>query len=51
MGDKFAIQGQRPVGLPRASQQYPAGRVCSYPGCETRLSKYNRRDRCWATPK
>jgi len=48
MGDKFAIRGQRPAGLPRASQQYPEGRVCSFPECKTRLSKYNRRDRCWA---
>jgi hypothetical protein len=48
MADKFAIQGQRPVGLPRASQKYPEGRICSFPGCETRLSVYNRRDRCWA---
>ncbi|HZA41233.1 MAG TPA: hypothetical protein VFA00_11475 [Actinomycetota bacterium] len=48
MADKFAIRGQRPVGLPRASQKFPEGRQCSHPGCETKLSVYNRRDRCWA---
>ncbi|MGH2787481.1 MAG: hypothetical protein ACRDJV_06170 [Actinomycetota bacterium] len=48
MGEKFAIRGERPVGLPRASQKYPKGRICSHPGCETRMSTYNRRDKCWA---
>ena len=48
MADKFAIRGQRPVGLPRASQKFPEGRECRYPGCGTKLSVYNRRERCWA---
>lgn len=49
MGSKQnAIRGQRPVGLPRASQTFPKDRVCDYPGCETKLSTYNRRDKCWA---
>ena len=43
-----AIRGTKPQALPRASQQFPEGRVCSSSGCETKLSKYNRRDRCWA---
>jgi hypothetical protein len=43
-----AIRGQKPQALPRASRQYPDGRVCAEPGCETRLSKYNRREKCWA---
>lgn len=43
-----SIKGSRPHGLPRASRRMAAGRVCAYPGCETRLSTYNRRDRCWA---
>jgi hypothetical protein len=43
-----AIHGSRPVELPRASQTYPRGRVCAHPGCKTRLSTYNRRDKCWA---
>ncbi|MBK5226884.1 MAG: hypothetical protein ABI571_05535 [Actinomycetota bacterium] len=46
--EKQAIRGQRPLGLPRASQKYAEGRICDHPGCETRLSTYNRRDRCWA---
>lgn len=48
MGDKPAIRGTRPQPLPRASRTYPAGRTCLEPGCTTRLSMYNRRDRCWA---
>jgi hypothetical protein len=48
MGHRLSIQGSRPHSLPRASQKYPEGRICAHPGCETRLSTYNRRDRCWA---
>ncbi|MGH2729348.1 MAG: hypothetical protein ACRDJI_01940 [Actinomycetota bacterium] len=47
MGHQTSIQGSRAHGLPRASKKYPQGRVCLHPGCETRLSTYNRRDRCW----
>lgn len=43
-----SIRGSRPQALPRASQQHPEGRICSFPDCDTRLSKYNRRDKCWA---
>lgn len=43
-----SIRGTRPQALPRASQQFPEGRVCSFAGCGTKLSKYNRRERCWA---
>ena len=42
------IQGHKPQGLPRASRQYAEGRICAHPGCATKLSRYNRRDRCWA---
>jgi hypothetical protein len=48
MGNQNAIKGERPTGLPRASRTYAKGRVCAHPGCETRLSTYNKRDRCWA---
>ena len=48
MGSEQAIRGSRPQALPRASQKFPAGRVCKHPGCATRLSVYNRRDHCWA---
>ncbi|MGH2748762.1 MAG: hypothetical protein ACRDKB_12700 [Actinomycetota bacterium] len=43
-----SIRGSRPQALPRASQQHPEGRICAFPHCDTRLSKYNRRDKCWA---
>jgi hypothetical protein len=48
MGNQNGMRGSRPQALPRASQQFPKDRICSYPGCETRLSVYNRRERCWA---
>ena len=48
MGRESAIRGAQAKGLPRASQRYPEGRVCEQPGCETRLSRYNRRTKCWA---
>jgi len=48
MGNQAAIRGSRTQALPRASQKFPQGRVCESPGCETRLSTYNRRERCWA---
>ena len=48
MSSQNAIRGSRPQGLPRASQKFPEGRQCSYPGCVTHLSTYNRRERCWA---
>jgi hypothetical protein len=47
LSNQIAIRGQSPKGLPRASQRKPEGRVCAEPGCETRLSTYNRRDKCW----
>lgn len=43
-----AIRGERIQALPRASQTYPEGRTCASPGCGTKLSKYNRRDKCWS---
>lgn len=43
-----SIRGTKPQALPRASQQFPEGRICSAPGCGTKLSTYNRRERCWA---
>ena len=48
MGKDNAIRGSRPQGMPRASRTYPEGRVCASPGCETRISTYNRREKCWA---
>jgi hypothetical protein len=48
MGKQDAIRGQRVLGLPRASKKSPEGRVCGESSCETRLSTYNKRDKCWA---
>jgi hypothetical protein len=41
------IRGSKAQGLPRPSATFPEDRTCSMPGCETKLSTYNRRDRCW----
>jgi hypothetical protein len=33
--------------LPRANRTYTSGRVCAEPGCETKLSMYNKWLFCW----
>lgn len=43
-----AIKGSRALGLPRANRTAPEGRSCEHPGCVTQLSRYNKRDKCWA---
>ncbi len=48
MAKHFSVRGSRPQPLPRASRKYPSGRVCEQAGCETQLSTYNRRSKCWA---
>jgi hypothetical protein len=40
-------KGTRPGHLPPPSKVEDAERVCSYPGCRTRLSVYNATERCW----
>ena len=40
-------RGTRVRELPRRNRTYPPGRVCAELGCGTRLSVYNRSDRCW----
>jgi hypothetical protein len=40
-------KGTRPGHLPPPSKAEEEGRVCSFPGCETRLSVYNASERCW----
>ena len=42
------IRGSRAAGLPKPSRQAEHGRTCSQKGCETKLSVYNRADKCWA---
>ncbi len=48
MANISSVRGSRLYGLPRASKKYAEGRVCAHPDCETKLSRYNRRDKCWA---
>jgi hypothetical protein len=31
----------------RSPRRAPGGRTCAQTGCETRLSVYNRAERCW----
>jgi hypothetical protein len=33
--------------LPRANRTYAQDRVCAAPGCETKLSRYNKWSYCW----
>jgi len=33
--------------LPKANRTYGNGRVCEEPGCETKLSVYNKWKFCW----
>ena len=33
--------------LPRPNKSYGGGRVCADPGCETKLSVYNKWNYCW----
>ena len=48
MPKQDAIRGSRALALPRANKKAPEGRVCAQEGCGTRLSTYNKRDKCWA---
>jgi hypothetical protein len=41
------MKGTRPGKLPDPNRTEPSGRVCAEPGCDTALSIYNRRSRCW----
>ena len=41
------MKGSRPGKLPPPSQTSHGGRVCSAPGCETKLSIYNLDQLCW----
>ena len=40
-------KGTRPGHLPPPSRAEEHGRVCSAPGCRTKLSVYNASERCW----
>jgi hypothetical protein len=41
------MQGSHPGHLPPPSKTHGTGRVCEASGCETRLSVYNPKRRCW----
>jgi hypothetical protein len=43
-----AIRGSRTLALPRANKKAAEGRICSHAGCGTKLSVYNKREKCWA---
>jgi hypothetical protein len=41
------LRGASVKVLPRPNKQYSKGRVCADPGCETKLSRYNKWQFCW----
>lgn len=40
------LKGNSVKGVSRPSRDFGAGRVCSDKGCDTKLSRYNRREYC-----
>jgi hypothetical protein len=40
-------KGTSPGHLPPPSKPEEEGRICSHPGCRTKLSVYNAAERCW----
>jgi hypothetical protein len=48
VGNAGAIKGSHVGELPRKSRQYAEDRVCTHPGCITKISRYNRRETCFA---
>lgn len=46
--DNLSLRGSRPRGLPRPNRTYGRNRVCAHEGCETRLSRYNKGEHCFA---
>lgn len=41
------INGVTFCGNAKRARTYPGGRTCGSEGCTTRLSIYNRSERCW----
>lgn len=41
------LTGKRIKGGIRPSRTYEEGRVCAKEGCDTRISRYNRREYCY----
>lgn len=42
------MRGNRVQGKLRAPKQHDEERVCTEKGCDTLLSRYNKRDHCYA---
>ena len=42
------MRGNRVKGKLRAPKQTSESRTCEHKGCETLLSRYNKRDHCYA---
>lgn len=42
------VKGKTIKGVNRPSKDFGAGRVCASADCDTRLSRYNRREHCFA---
>ncbi|MFO7300458.1 MAG: hypothetical protein DIU67_009745 [Actinomycetes bacterium] len=42
------VRGAAIKGVTRPSRRFAAGRVCAKPGCDTKLSQYNKADYCHA---
>ena len=42
------VRGAAIKGVSRPSKRFSENRVCSKPGCETRLSQYNKAEYCHA---
>ena len=42
------MKGKRIKGKLRAPKQHDGGRVCESRGCDTLLSRYNKREHCYA---
>ena len=45
--DMESYRGGQVRSLPRPNRRYSEGRVCAEPGCETKLSIYNKWKYCW----
>lgn len=42
------MKGASIKGVTRPSREFGGGRVCSEKSCDTKLSRYNRREHCFA---
>lgn len=42
------MKGRRLTGSARAPKTYSTERLCAHKGCATKLSRYNKREYCYA---